>query len=75
MALEWKELNLIVCGIGFGYSRGRKWCNLCHNWYPDDSGVYCPVHNKRFRLRPRISKARKRLEVPRDHGEEESYIG
>jgi hypothetical protein len=56
---------LIDGGIGFGYILGRKWCKLCHLWYPDEAGKYCPVHHKRFRLRPRATKDRKKMALPR----------
>jgi hypothetical protein len=57
---------MIDGGIGFGYLLGRKWCKLCHLWYPDEAGKYCPIHHKRFRLRPRATKDRKKMVVPRD---------
>gem|GEM_PF-1823982 len=53
-------------GIGLGYRVGRKWCKLCRLWYPDEEGEYCPIHHKRFRLRPRSAKSKKNIDVPRE---------
>gem|GEM_PF-4384153 len=33
---------MIDGGIGFGYLLGRKWCKLCHLWYPDEQGNTAP---------------------------------